>query len=77
MRIDGALGFFQETSPPNNKKISSDWGPVPGPKMKEPGKTLEGENLYGEVTELYVSGNMHRANLPPVLPKIMLPQILQ
>ncbi len=33
MRIDGALGFFQETSPPNKKKkIRSVWGPVPGPK---------------------------------------------
>ena len=37
MRIDEALGFFQETSSPNNnsnnnKNISSVWGPVPGPK---------------------------------------------
>ena len=35
-RNDGALGFFQTASPPNNnnkKKISSVWGPVPGPKM--------------------------------------------
>ena len=45
-RNDGALGFFQRASPPNNnnnnnnnsnnsnnkKKISSVWGPVPGPK---------------------------------------------
>ena len=36
-RNDGALGFFQTASPPNNnnnnnKKISSVWGPVPGPK---------------------------------------------
>ena len=33
-RNDGALGFFQRASPPNNnnkKKISSVWGPVPGP----------------------------------------------
>ena len=33
-RNDGALGFFQTSSPPNNnnnKKISSVWGPVPGP----------------------------------------------
>ena len=37
---DGALGFFQTASPPNNNnnnnnsnnKISSVWGPVPGPK---------------------------------------------
>ena len=40
MRIDGALGFFQETSPPNtnkkNKKISSVWGPVPGPTVPCP-----------------------------------------
>ncbi len=27
LRIGGALGFFQETSPPNNKLISSVWGP--------------------------------------------------
>ena len=36
-RNDGALGFFQRASPPNNnnkKKISSVWGPVPGPKTK-------------------------------------------
>ncbi len=40
MRIDGALGFFKEASAPNNnnnnnnnKKISSVWGPVPGPKI--------------------------------------------
>ena len=39
-RNDGALGFFQTASPPNNNnnnnnnnKISSVWGPVPGPKM--------------------------------------------
>ncbi len=34
MRIDEALGFFQETSPPNEKKkkINSVWGPPPGPK---------------------------------------------
>ena len=36
-RNDGALGFFQRASPPNNnnnnKKISSVWGPVPGPKI--------------------------------------------
>ncbi len=39
MRIHGALGFFKEASAPNNnnnnnnnKKISSVWGPVPGPK---------------------------------------------
>ena len=38
-RNDGALGFFQRASPPNNNnnnnnsKISSVWGPVPGPKM--------------------------------------------
>ena len=35
-RNDGALGFFQTASPPNNnnkKKISSVWGPVPGPKI--------------------------------------------
>ena len=39
-RNDGALGFFQTASPPNNNnnnnnnnnKISSVWGPVPGPK---------------------------------------------
>ena len=37
-RNDGALGFFQRASPPNNNnnnnnnKISSVWGPVPGPK---------------------------------------------
>ena len=34
-RNDEALGFFQRASPPNNnnnkKKISSVWGPVPGP----------------------------------------------
>ena len=34
---EGALGFFRRASPPNNnnnnnKKISRDWGPVPGPK---------------------------------------------
>ena len=37
-RNDGALGFFQRASPPNNnnnkKKISSVWGPVPGPKIE-------------------------------------------
>ena len=36
-RNDGALGFFQTASPPNNNnnnnKISSVWGPVPGPKI--------------------------------------------
>ena len=37
-RNDGALGFFQRASPPNNNnnnnnKISSVWGPVPGPKI--------------------------------------------
>ena len=36
-RNNGALGFFQTASPPNNNnnnnnKISSVWGPVPGPK---------------------------------------------
>ena len=39
MRIDGALGFFQRASPPNNNnnnKISSVWGPVPGPKLPHP-----------------------------------------
>ena len=40
MRIDGALGFFQETSPSNNnnnnKKINSVWGPVPGPTVPGP-----------------------------------------
>ena len=33
-RNDGALGFFQRASPPNNnkkRKISNVWGPVPGP----------------------------------------------
>ena len=41
-RNDGALGFFQTASPPNNnnnnnnKKISSVWGPVPGPKRYFP-----------------------------------------
>jgi hypothetical protein len=40
LRIDGALGFFKEASAPNNNnknnndKISSVWGPVPGPKIK-------------------------------------------
>ena len=43
-RNDGALGFFQTASPPNNnnnnnnnnnKKISSVWGPVPGPKTPD------------------------------------------
>ena len=37
-RNDGALGFFQTASPPNNnkkKKISSVWGPVPGPKISQ------------------------------------------
>ena len=40
-RNDGALGFFQRASPPNNNnnnnnnKISSVWGPVPGPKMHD------------------------------------------
>ena len=41
-RNDGALGIFQRASPPhnnnnnnnNNNKISSVWGPVPGPKIK-------------------------------------------
>ena len=39
-RNNGALGFFQTASPPNNNnnnnnnnKISSVWGPVPGPKI--------------------------------------------
>ena len=34
---DGALGFFQRASTPNNKnkKISSVWGPVPGPKRQD------------------------------------------
>ena len=37
-RNDGALGFFRRASPPNgdgdddDDKISSVWGPVPGPK---------------------------------------------
>ncbi len=44
MRIDGALGLFQRASPPNNNnnnnnnnkimKISSVWGPVPGPTRR-------------------------------------------
>ena len=41
-RNDGALGFFQRASPPNNKKkkkISSVWGPVPGPKKSKNCKT--------------------------------------
>ena len=53
-RNDGALGLFQRASPPNNnnkKKISSVWGPVPGPNKYDrtmgpgTGRSLKGSSF--------------------------------
>ena len=58
-RNDAAIGFFQRASPPNNdnnnnnnNKISSVWGPVPGPKT---GRFLNQKIGKARITQFFLN----------------------
>ncbi len=67
MRIDGALGFFQETSPPNNnkKKIGSDWGPVSGPKTSTKRSTPDIFHAF-EISKIVRAGPPTNQSVAPI-----------